>query len=355
MSERVPPTPIEIGSSTIGQSEPVWVIAEAGVNHNGDISLAEQLVIEAKRAGADCVKFQTFSAARVATAASPKAEYQLRSTDPRESQIEMLRKLEIAGEAYERLVAACAHEQITFLSTPYSSEDVDLLESLGVDAFKIASALLVEPQLLRRVAVTGKPILLSTGLATLEEVEQAVDVIRTAGNEQLVLLQCTTDYPARSDEANLRAMRTMSDAFGVLTGYSDHTETMTTAIAAVTLGAVVVEKHLTLDKSLPGPDQATSAEPAEFQRYVDAIREAQAALGDGRKEPSESERLNLVGMRRSLVATRTIPEGTRIDASMLGTKRPATGIAPRDLERVVGQVASTTIAEDQPVEWWMLA
>jgi len=345
---------IRIGSTLIGPGNPVWIVAEAGVNHNGDPELAQSLVREAKRAGADCVKFQTFAASRVASAGAAKAPYQLLSTDAGESQLEMLRRLELDEAALDALVGLCREEDIEFLSTPYSVDDVELLESLGVRAYKIASALIVEPSLLRRIGETHKPVLLSTGLATLAEVEESVTVLRDAGSNDLVVLQCTTDYPARPDEANLRAMQTMAAALGVLPGYSDHTETDTTAIAAVALGAVVVEKHLTLDRSLPGPDQATSATPEEFAALVHAIREAESALGSGTKEPGPSELRNLETMRRSVVALRTIEAGATLEADMLTTKRPAGGIPPRDLERVVGRSAKVTIGADQPLEWWMV-
>jgi len=345
---------IRIGSTLIGPGNPVWIVAEAGVNHNGDPGLAQELVREAKRAGADCVKFQTFSASRVASAGAAKAPYQLRSTDAGESQLEMLRKLELDEGALGALVGLCREEGIEFLSTPYSVDDVELLESLGVRAYKVASALIVEPNLLRRIGATRKPVLLSTGLATLAEVEESAAVLRDAGNEELVVLQCTTDYPAPPGEANLRAMQTMASAVGALPGYSDHTETSTTAIAAVALGAVVIEKHLTLDRSLPGPDQATSASPSEFRELVRAIRMTEAALGDGRKEPGPSEQRNLESMRRSLVATRTIEAGTELGVDMLTAKRPAGGIPPRDLEGIVGRLLKVTIVADQPIEWWML-
>jgi N,N'-diacetyllegionaminate synthase len=348
------PTSVRIGSRVIGPGEPVWLIAEAGVNHNGDVTAAERLIVEAKRAGADCVKFQTFSAGSVASANAPKAPYQLRSTAASESQLEMLRRLELDAAAHERLAAACTAAGIVFLSAPYAVEDVDLLESLGVAAYKVPSALLVEPDLLRRVAATGKPVILSTGLATLDEVGDAVTTLRAAGNDQLVLLQCTTDYPATPSEANLRTMQTMGSAFGVLTGYSDHTSGTAVAVAAAALGAVVIEKHLTLDKAQAGPDHATSADPDEFREFVRAIRDVEAALGSGQKEPSTSERGNLVEMRRSLVATQPIAAGTVIAADMLSPKRPATGIPPRDLATVVGKVAKVDIAPDRPLEWWMV-
>jgi N,N'-diacetyllegionaminate synthase len=349
-----PPRPIRIGSRSIGPDEPVFVIAEAGVNHNGDLELAKRLVGAAQQAGADCVKFQTFRASRIASNSARKAPYQVRSTKSDEPQVDMLRRLELDRASFEALRDLCIDEGIEFLSSPYDVEDVELLEELGVSAYKVASALLVEPDFIRTVAATGKPVLLSTGLASLAEVEEAIGVARDAGNGDLVVLQCTTDYPADPADANLRAMRTMGDTLRVLTGYSDHTMSSTAAIAAVALGAVVVEKHLTLDRSLPGPDQAASAEPDELTALVAAIREARTVLGDGRKEPSDSELANLESMRRSLVASERIDAGTTLAAAMLTTKRPANGIPPRELARVVGRAVNVTVDPDQPLEWWML-
>jgi N-acetylneuraminate synthase/N,N'-diacetyllegionaminate synthase len=348
------PSPIRIGSREIGPDSSVWIVAEAGVNHNGDLATAERLVVEAKQAGADCVKFQTFVADRIATPTAPKTPYQLVTTDQAEPQVAMLRKLELDEASHRRLIEVCREQGITFLSTPYDVEDVDLLESLGVDAYKVASALLVEPHLLRRLAATGKPIIVATGLATLDEVSAAVETLNEAGHDQLVLLQCTTDYPAAASDANLRAMQTMASAFDVLVGYSDHTQTPTAAIAATALGAVMIEKHFTLDRSLPGPDHSASADPAEFVALVRSIREAESALGSGEKRPSPAELENLTGMRRALVVTRPLPAGTVLDASMLAPKRPATGIAPRELDRLAGRRTKIAINEDQPLEWWML-
>jgi N,N'-diacetyllegionaminate synthase len=350
-----PPSSLAIGSRMVGPGAPVWIIAEAGVNHDGRLDRAERLVVEAKRAGAECVKFQTFKAERVASAAAPKARYQLQGTAAGETQLEMLRKLELDRDAHEGLVDLCRREGVGFLSTPYSVEDVDLLESLGVQAYKVASALLVEPDFLVRLAHTGKPILLSTGLATMEEVREAVEAIRKAGNEGIVVLQCTTNYPAPIADANLRAMQTMSSELGVLVGYSDHTAGMTAAVAAVALGAVVVEKHLTLDTRLPGPDHAASADPAGFRSLVEAIRDVESALGDGRKEPGASELANIEEMRRGLVASSRIAAGSIITAEMVAPKRPLNGIPAREAPCVVGRRATVDIEADQSLEWWMLA
>jgi N,N'-diacetyllegionaminate synthase len=344
---------IQIGAHFVGEGQPVYVIAEAGVNHNGDPDIARQLIVAAKAAGASCVKFQTFRAERVATAQAPKADYQLLSTDPAESQIGMLKRLELAEQCYAPLISACNELGIDFLSTPYSVEDVDFLEQVGVPAYKIASATLVEPHLLRRIAITGKPLILSTGLATLAEVSEAIRTVCAAGNDQIVLLQCTTNYPSAVSDANLRAMDTMRQAFGTLVGYSDHTVTPTACVAAVALGACVIEKHLTLDRSMPGPDHACSSEPDELTHLIEEIRAVESALGSPDKQPTEAERANSLGMRRSIVAARDISRGAIITADDLTTKRPATGISPRLWDNVLGRRAARDIAADSILTWEM--
>lgn len=331
----------------------IIVIAEAGVNHNGDLGVARQLIRTAKDCGADCVKFQTFKAERVATANAPKADYQQQVTDRNESQLAMLKKLELDFGAHQELLTYCQELGIEFLSTPYSFEDVQFLEKLGVKAYKIASGQIVEPAFLAAVAHTGKPVYLSTGMATLAEVDEAVRVIRQTGNRELVLLQCTTNYPSRLEDANLLTLPTMAAAFGTTVGYSDHTQTDTACLVAIGLGARVVEKHITLDKGMPGPDHSSSANPEEFARLVAAIREAELTLGTGRKEPSAVEVANARGMRRSIVAARAIRKGDVIKAEMLTFKRPASGIRPALLPELVGCVAAADIAPDTLITWSM--
>ena len=240
---------LRIGSRAIGEGQPVFVIAEAGVNHNGDPELARDLIREAKACGADCVKFQTFKAERIVTPAAPKAAYQLETTAREESQLAMLRKLELPTDEYPALMKACSEVGVEFLSTPYSVEDVEFLDVLGVNAFKVASGQVAEPPFLRVVASRGKPVLLSTGMATLAEVDEAVRAVRAAGNDQLVLLQCTTNYPSRVEDTNLRAMVTMGTAFGVLVGYSDHTLAETACVGAVALGACVIVKCFSMTQA----------------------------------------------------------------------------------------------------------
>ena len=341
---------LSIGDRLIGPEHLVFIIAEGGVNHNGDMELAKKLVRKAKECGADCVKFQTFKAERVASEKAPKANYQLQNTNPEESQIDMLKKLELPPEGYKELIRYCKEQDIIFLSTPYNMEDVDLLSTLGVPAFKLASIHVAEPYFVKYTAKKGKPIILSTGMATLAEVDEALRTIREAGNENAILLQCTTNYPSRVEDANLLAMVTMRDVFDVLVGYSDHTQDDTACIASVALGAKVIEKHFTLDKKLPGPDHLSSADPSEFTRLVRNIRNAEKALGSSIKYPSEIEKKNAVGMRRSIVARHSISKGTVITEEMLTFKRPGNGLPPSHMPEIVGQVTKQLIKEDTLIE-----
>lgn len=338
---------ISIGPRFVGSGHPCLVIAEVGVNHNGDLARARKLVIEARRAGADCVKFQTFSTERVASRGAPKAAYQLRTTDPGEGQSEMLRKLEMPASWHAELMSLCRQEGILFLSTPYSVEDVDLLDDLGVHAFKLASIHCAEPNFVAYVARKHKPIVLSTGMATLEEVSAAVAAARGAGNGALILLQCTTEYPARVADANLRTIPAMREAFAVPVGYSDHTESTTACIAAVALGACVVEKHFTLDRALPGPDHAASFDPAQFAALVGAIRDSETALGDGIKRPCAVERENIKTMRRSLAARRDLEAGEFLTEDAVTMLRPGTGIKPARLQELLGRRLARSVPSGQ--------
>jgi N-acetylneuraminate synthase/N,N'-diacetyllegionaminate synthase len=342
---------IHIGSRAIGPGEPVLVIAEAGVNHNGDVDLACRLVDAAADAGADAVKFQTFKADRVAGPAAAKAAYQLETTDPGETQLEMLRRLELGREQLEEVRARCVAGRILFLSTPFDEESVDLLDELGVPAFKIPSGDVTNWPLLRHVATKGKPVLLSTGMSYLGEVDDAVRVLRDAGCRELALLHCVTSYPTRAEDANLRAMRTMADAFGVPVGFSDHTEGLAVAVAAVALGACVLEKHLTLNRSLPGPDQAASLEPAEFHTLVAEVRAVEAALGDGRKQPAQREAANRPIVRRSVAAAVDLPAGTVLRREMLCALRPAAGLAPAVTDQLVGRTTIRPLVAGELVTW----
>lgn len=345
---------ISIGKKTIGFGFPVFIIAEAGVNHNGDIAVAGKIVSEAKRCGADCVKFQTFKAERIVTVNSPKAHYQLKTTNPAQSQMEMLKELELSEQDYIELVRTCAEENILFLSTPYNVEDVDFLDNLGVKAFKVASGQAVEHHFLDYVARKKKPVLLSTGMCTLAEVADAVNVIRSAGNDQIVVLQCTTNYPTAVEDANLRAMMTMRDAMQVVAGYSDHTEGLNCATAAVALGASVIERHFTLDKSLAGPDHTSSSTPDEFTRLVHDIREVERSLGSGEKIPCASELENASVMRRSIIAVADIPAGTVFSLENITLKRPASGFLGNRLNEILGRKSACDIRGETVIDYSMI-
>ena len=301
---------ILIGDRRVGRDQPCLVIAEAGVNHNGNLKTAKELISCARASGAHCVKFQTFKADQLVLLDAPKAEYQLKVTDRSETQYDMLKRLELKQTDYEELIGHCVKEGIQFLSTPYNIEDVDLLADLGVDAYKLASIHAAEPSFVQYVAKKGKPIILSTGMATLSEIDQVVRAVYESGNCDLILLQCTTNYPSTTEDANIRAMRTLQETFGLTVGYSDHTEDNIACILAIALGAKVIEKHFTLDRSMPGPDQKCSLQPDEFRQLSEIIGKAEKGLGSAIKRPTELERSNTVGMRRSIVAKRNINENT---------------------------------------------
>jgi N-acetylneuraminate synthase/N,N'-diacetyllegionaminate synthase len=345
---------VHIGSRKVGTGEPAFIIAEAGVNHNGDLDLAERLVDAAAGAGADAVKFQTFHAERLVSLAAPKAEYQRERTDATESQLDMLRRLELSPEAHRELHSYCRQRGIIFLSTPFDTASADLLEELEVPAFKIGSGEITNWPLLEYVARKGKPVILSTGMSYLSEVDEAVRTMQESGCEELILLHCVSNYPAKASDANLRAIHTMAAAFGVPVGYSDHTLGIEVPVAAVALGACVIEKHLTLDRSLSGPDHHASFSPAEFAEMTRAIREVETALGDGRKQPMPAEVEVCRAARRSLVAACEIPAGTRIGEGMVAAMRPGTGLPPFLLPKVIGRVVRRRIGVGELLDWEML-
>jgi N,N'-diacetyllegionaminate synthase len=330
---------------------PVLFIAEAGVNHNGSLNLALRLVGEAARAGADAVKFQSFKAERLVTRSARKAEYQRRTTGGEDTQFEMLRGLELDDKAHGALLAACSKAGITFLSSPFDEQSADLLDELGVPAFKLPSGELTNHPLLRHVAAKGKPIMLSTGMATLAEVRDAVGVIRAAGCQKLSLLHCVTEYPAPYDQVNLRAMLTLRDEFGLPVGYSDHTPGAEVAIAAVALGATIIEKHFTLSRDLPGPDHAASLEPHELAAVVEAVRHVELALGNGVKAPAPCEFKNIAIARKSVVAERDLEPGERVEPRDVAVKRPGDGISPADLERVIGRPVVRPLRAGEVITW----
>jgi N-acetylneuraminate synthase len=330
----------------------VLVIAEAGVNHNGDLALAERMVDVAAEAGADLVKFQSFVAERLATAAAPKAGYQHAGTDAGESQLEMLRKLELSPAAHARLRERCEQRGIGFFSTGFDEGSVDMLVAMGQARLKVPSGELTNLPFLRHVGAQGKDVILSTGMGTLEEVRAAVAALEQAGTprSRLCVLHCTTAYPAPFAEVNLRAMATLREQLGVEVGYSDHTTGIEVAIAAVALGARVIEKHFTLDRSLPGPDHAASLEPAELAAMVAAIRHVEAALGDGVKRRTPSEAANLEAARRSLVAIAPIARGDAFGPHNIGARRPGSGLSPMRWDEVVGRAAPRDFSAGEAIE-----
>ena len=318
-----------------------YVIAEAGVNHDGDPAVALELVHAAREAGADAVKFQLFDAGELASPAAPKAAYQQRTTDPGESQLQMLKQLQLPEEAFVAIAAEAKRTGIDFLCTAYSERAVDVVDGLGVRAHKIASAQVVEPALIAHAASKGKPLLISTGMATMEEIGAALAAAAT-GN--VVLLQCTTDYPSAPEDANLRAIPALANRFGVPVGYSDHTTGTAAALAAIAFGAGVLEKHLTTSRARSGPDHAASLEPDELAEYVRMVREAESALGDGSKEPRGAELANRTAMRRSAVAATDIPAGTVVAREHLALRRPGDGISPAESELLIGRRALSDVA-----------
>jgi N,N'-diacetyllegionaminate synthase len=328
------------------------IIAEAGVNHNGDMQMAKRLVDEAAAAGADLVKFQTFNASRQVTRSAPKADYQTQTTDSSETQHAMLQRLELTEAMHHELTEHCASRQIGFFSTGFDIESVDLLVRLGQEHFKIPSGEITNLPYLCHIGQLGKKIILSTGMATLGDIEAAIDVLEQAGTPRrmLTVLHCTTEYPTPMAEVNLRAMQSLHSAFGVDVGYSDHTQGIEVAIAAVAMGASVIEKHFTLDRTLPGPDHQASLEPAELSAMVAAIRNIEVALGDGIKRLTPSEARNKPVVRKSLVASRSIKAGEVFTAENLTTKRPGNGISAMRWDEFLGNKAQRDFAADELIE-----
>jgi N,N'-diacetyllegionaminate synthase len=328
------------------------IIAEAGVNHNGSIDRAKKLVDVACEAGADFVKFQTFKAKTVVTRTADKAEYQKESTGAAESQFEMIKKLELNRTAHLELIQHCGKRDIRFLSTAFDHDSIDLLAELNIPFYKIPSGEITNLPYLRHVGRMGKPIIMSTGLSTLEEVRVAMEILLTAGlqKEDLTILHCNTEYPTPMADVNLRAMLTIRDELGVNVGYSDHTLGIEVPVAAVAMGACVIEKHFTLDRNMPGPDHAASLEPDELKSMVSAIRNIEQALGYGEKKPSPSETNNIVVVRKSIVAKKDIKKGEVLSDSNLDTKRPGTGISPMEWDAYIGKFADREYQTDELIQ-----
>ncbi|EAI7245225.1 N-acetylneuraminate synthase [Campylobacter upsaliensis] len=325
----------------------VLIIAEAGVNHNGDINLAKKLIEQAAKAGADVVKFQTFKANSCVSVSAKKAKYQLETTVKEESQLEMIQKLELSYESHFELMKHCKKHGIAFLSTPFDLESVEFLRGLDLPYFKIPSGEITNLPYLKAVAKCKKKVLLSTGMANLGEIEAALTILRKNGTRNITLLHCNTEYPTPFEDVNLNALKTLKEAFKLEVGYSDHTEGIVASLGAVALGAVVIEKHFTLDKTMEGPDHRASLEFEELRALCKGIRELEKALGSGIKKASKSEAKNKIIARKSLVAKREIQKGEKFSIENLTTKRPGSGISAMRYEEYLGKRALKTYKKDE--------
>ena len=328
----------------------VLIIAEAGVNHNGSLDLALKMVDEAKRAGADIVKFQTAIPENVISKYADKAEYQKKTTGNEESQLEMCKRIHLKLSDYDIIKKYCEEAGIEFLSTPFDLESIDYLEKLGMKLWKIPSGEITNLPYLIKIAKTGRPVIMSTGMAELKEVEEAVNVLKENGAGEITLLHCTTEYPAPFESVNLRAMNTLREKFGTEVGYSDHTVGFEVAVAAAVLGASVVEKHFTLNHNMEGPDHKASLEPEEFEIMVNNIRLIEKARGDGVKQPAEAEKKNIAIARKSIVAAKNIKKGEILTEDNITVKRPGSGISPMKWFEVLGTEAVRDFGEDELIE-----
>jgi len=330
----------------------IRIIAEAGVNHNGDMQIAKQLIDAASEAGADYVKFQTFIASKLVSADAPKAAYQ-QEGGTGDKQLEMLQKLELSPEQHIELAEHCRKKNIHFLSTAFDLESVDLLINLGITLFKVPSGEITNLPYLKKIGSLGKNVILSTGMCVMEEIREAIDVLVTAGTDRknITVLHCTTDYPTKMQDVNLNAMLSIREQLGVNIGYSDHTLGIEVPVAAAALGAQVIEKHFTLDRTLPGPDHKASLEPAELKSMVTAIRNIEAALGSAEKQPTATELENRIVARKSIHIAKELPQGHVITEADLAMKRPGTGISPMLLENVLGKRTRSALSEGQLLKW----
>ncbi len=327
----------------------VFVIAEAGVNHNGNIEIAKQLIDAASEAGADAVKFQTFQADSLVCRTAKKAEYQLETTDRTETQYDMLKKLELTPQMHRELIEHCLKKNIMFLSTPFDLESIKLLSELGMQIYKIPSGEITNLPYLREIAKQQKKIILSTGMSSMDEVKAAVNVLKNNGTEDITLLHCNTQYPTPISDVNLLAMVKMREETGLPVGYSDHTQGIEVPIAAAALGAEVIEKHFTLDRKMEGPDHKASLEPQELMQMVVGIRKIESALGSKIKQVSESEMTNVAIVRKSIVAAANIKRGEKYTEKNITTKRPATGISPMLWDEIIGKTADRDYKVDEMI------
>ena len=332
-------------------SSPCYIIAEIGVNHNGDMKQARKMIAAAKDAGADAVKFQTFAAKALVTKGTPKVRYQETTTDAGETHFDMIERLELKRDQHLPLMKHCDAIGIDFMSTPYDIDSAAFLDNVGVGLFKTASADIVDLPLQRFLAQTKKPVIVSTGMASFGEVETVVNLYRESGNTQIILLHCVSNYPCSNDSLNLRVIQALHDTFQIPVGFSDHSEGRHAAIIAVALGARVVEKHFTLDKNLPGPDHKASSTPDEFSDLVQSIRRAERALGSSIKECQEEERQMLQVSRKSVVLKKSVRKGERITSDHLTMKRPGTGISSMEIPRITDKIAKRDMPEDHLLRW----
>ena len=341
---------IRIGKKTIGRGNPCFIIAEAGVNHNGNVKTAQKLIDCAAEAGADAVKFQTFTANNLVTKNAMKADYQKKDSGST-TQYELLKKLELTDADFLTLSRYAEKKGIIFLSTPFDSKSVVLLEKINVPAYKISSGELTNHPLLQVIAKQRKPVILSTGMATIAEIAESLTVLKKSGARDIILLHCTTEYPVNFDEVNLRAIQTLQSVFQIPTGFSDHTSGIFTSIAAVAFGACVIEKHFTLDKEMKGPDHRASLNPGELRELVHAVRNIEIAFGNGIKEPTPSEIKNKLVARKSIVAKKKLMKGTILTFSMLALKRPGTGLAPKYVSILIGKRLKKDVVKDELITW----
>jgi len=341
--------PFSIAGKKVGPGNPCLVIAEAGVNHNGDVGLAHKLIDVAADAGVDAVKFQTFEPEKLVSPEAPKAEYQSENTGHEGNQLEMLRGLVLPKAAYEELMKHAADKGLLFLSTPFEEDSSDFVEEIGIPAFKISSGDLTNHPFIKYVAEKGRPLLLSTGMATMQQVDAAVKVVHESGNPPLALFHCVTNYPTDPTDCNLRAMETMRSRFGVPVGWSDHTVGIDISVAAVALGADILEKHFTLDHNMPGPDHVASLEPDELTAMMKSIRRMESALGDGIKQPRPCEIVIAAAAMKSLYWKKDLHAGAKVEANSVTALRPGTGISPDKLSQFIGCVLAKPVRRGQMV------
>lgn len=327
-----------------------FIIAEAGVNHNGNLAIAKKMIDEASKTGVDAIKFQTFKTENLVCKGAKKAEYQKNNTDNKENQFEMLKRLEFSYEDFKELKEYCKLKDIMFLSSPFDLESIEMLKKLDIEIFKVPSGEIENVPYLREIAKCNKKIILSSGMCNLSDIEFAIDILEREGAKDISILHCNTEYPTPMEDVNLKAMETIKKAFSYEVGYSDHTEGIEIPIAAVALGAKIIEKHFTLDKSMEGPDHAASLTPKELKDMVCAIRNVEKALGNGRKIPSKSESKNKDIARKSIVSKRPIKKGEIFSLENITTKRPGTGISPKRFDEIIGKEAFKDFNEDEMIK-----